>query len=293
MSFPSPASPDIFRLAFEGKYVYLPIDSTETITVRTTISDFGREFTLEGSANAELMEKFEKDIMNLPAGVSPDSLGDFKRKVYSEYMKDSQGSILSYYILTKTIDGKPLYNPGNSTDMKYFGAVATGFKTVRPDDPHTRLLEETTLNALKQRNNESGRYIQIEADEISIVDMEFPDEKGKTVKLSDIAGKGKPVVVIFSIMGHPDSPGINYELAQIYNRHNVEYYNVFLDDDQISWHNGAVNLPWITVYGPAGKSSEALLKYNVDVLPTFFVYDGAGNLLGRTQDTGQMEKMLR
>lgn len=295
ISFPSPVAPDIYRLALDGRYIYLPVDSTETINVTSSADGFGRDFTLSGSSNAELMEKFEKEILGLPKGAEPDSLADFKKKIFTNYMKDSQGSILSFYILTKTINGKPLYNPGNPTDVKYFGAVATGFKTLRPDDPHTRLLEETAINSLKKRNTDQGRFRQIEAEELSLIDIEMPDEKGRMVKLSDIAGKGKPVVVIFSVLTHHDSPALNYELAQIYNRHkgNVEFYNVSVDADQYEWREAAVNLPWITVFSPTGINSETMINYNVVELPAYYVYDSQGNLISRPASLKELESNLK
>ena len=295
LSVAAPNSPDIYRLEYNGKYIYFPVDSTETITVNSSLSEFGHDFTLSGSSNAELMEKFEKELMALPKGVSVDSLADFKKNVYSNYMKDSQGSILSYYILTKIVGDKPLYDPNNPTDTKYFGAVATGFKTVRPDDPHTKLLEQTTLNSLKRRNVEAGKYQQLEAEEISLIDIEFPDEKGKMQKLSEIAGKGKKVVVIFSLLSHPDSPALNMELAEIYNRNkgNVEFYNVSLDDDQYAWRESAGNIPWITVFAPASVSGEVMAKYNVTEIPVFFIYDADGSLSGRVDNVEDLEKKIR
>ena len=291
--FEAPDKPEIFRITSDNRYIYFPVDSTETITINTSFENFGRDFSLQGSANAEMMAKFEKELQKARLS-DPDSLALFKRNVFSNYMKDFRGSIVSYYILTKTIDGHWLYDPSDPSDRKYFSAVATGFKDLRPDDPRTRLLEETVLEALKQRNKEVGNYNTIEAPEISLIDMDLQDDKGQQVKLSSVAGKGKPVVVIFSMLNLPDSPELNMSLAGIYNRlgGNVEFYNVSLDVDPYDWRDVALNLPWITVFSPGGGYSQDALKYNVTQVPTFFVYDGNGELTARYHTVEELDKNL-
>lgn len=292
-SFPTPGSPDIFRLSLNGQYVYIPVDSTETITLNSSYEKFGHDFTLTGSKNAEMMEKFEKQLQNTNTADS-DSLRNFKRNVFSNYMKDFQGSILSFYILTKTIDGQPLYNPNDRTDSKYFAAVATGFKTMRPDDPHTALLETTALNTLRKKNSEDGKVREIEGYEISLIDLDLQNENGKNIKLSDITGKGKPVVVIFSLLNQPESPDLNIALSKVYNRLNgkVEFYNVSLDSDQYEWREAAKNLPWITVYSPGQFSSPDAIKYNVFQLPSFYIYNADGELSSRPLTIEELNKSL-
>lgn len=66
ISRPAPAAPEIFRLELEGKYIYLPIDSAETVNVESSLASFGTEFSLSGTPKAEMLERFEKDVMALP-----------------------------------------------------------------------------------------------------------------------------------------------------------------------------------------------------------------------------------
>lgn len=294
MDYHAPASPEIYRLSLDGQYIYVPIDSIESITVMSSIDKFGTDFSLSGSEKAVHLEKFEKDLLALPKGISSDSLASFKKKVYSTYLRDGQGSIVSYYILTKMMGDRPLFDPTDHTDAKYFAAVATGFKTMRPNDPHTSLLENTTLNALKRKNSAAGKTKEIEAEEVTMFDIELPDEKGVNQKLSNIAGKGKPVVVIFSVLNHPEAPALNRELSQLYNSKggNVEFYQVSLDTDQYAWRDAAVNLPWITVFEPEGIQSKLLLSYNVTDLPTYFIYNANGELSGRADSLQELKKKI-
>lgn len=293
IAFPSPSSPEIFRLALNNQFVYFPVDFSETITLNTSFDKFGVDFSLAGSHDAIQMEKFEKELQKVNIN-NPDSMKLFKRGVYSTYMKDFPGSIINFYILTKTINGKPLYDTMDPDDWKYFGAAANGFKTAKPDDPHAALLEKVALETIKRKNAEKGMYKTVEANEISLIDIDLQDETGKNVKLSDVAGKGKKVAVIFSLLNIPESPELNIRLADIYRRHagNVEFYNVSLDTDQYAWREAAKNLPWITVYSPEGVNSEYTRKYNIFQLPSFFIYDANGELVSRPMSLDELNKEL-
>lgn len=291
-SNPAPAAPEIYRLNFDGNYIYIPVDSIETIEVVTSLNGFGRDFTLSGTPDAERMAKFDKELMTLPHPLSQEDADSFKRKVYSEYMQNDLSSVVSYYILTKTIDGKPLYDVDR--DYRYFSAVATGYSENRPTDPHAQLLTQTSLDAQRRRNVSLGKTKEIEADELTMVDINLTDEKGVERRLSDVVSKGKPTVVVFSLLTASESPEFNRRLMQSYRARggNVEFYNVSPDPDQYAWRDAAVNLPWITVYDPEGEYSTTALRYNVAQLPAFFIYNSAGELVDRAADFGTLDRML-
>ena len=294
IAFPAPPAPEIYRLKLGKDFIYVPIDSTETINIIANKQSLSKDYTISGSENAERLARFEKDILDLSLPMPSDSLYQLKRDIYTKYMMNFPGSIVTYYILTKTIDGKSLYSPSDTGDAKYFGAVATGFKSTRPDDPRTQLLERTSLNSLKMRNNELGKMVSYEAEEVKLIDIELPDEKGNIIKLSDIAGKGKPTVLIFSYLTLPDSPEFNYQLAQVYEKFkgNVEFYNVCFDPDQFSWRESAANIPWITVYSPTGLNTDIVGKYNLQEIPSIYIYNKEGELSARASSIADIEKKL-
>jgi len=289
----APASPEIYRLSLGDRFVYLPVDSVESLTLTTSDADFGTKFTLTGTPQAERMAEFEKALMSLTATDSA-SMAGFKRDVYTRFIKDGRGSIVGYYVLTKIFDGKPLYDPSDPQDAKYYAAVATQFDNYRPDDPHGRMVHEVSVNAMRNRNSAAGKKTVIKANELRVLDIALPDEKGKTVRLSDVVGKGKPVVVVFSMMNEPESPAFNRELARIYNSKGgaVEFYHVSFDAGQYEWRDAAANLPWITVIDPSGTSSNAIVDYNVGSLPAVFIYNAEGDLVDRPESLSDLAKKL-
>lgn len=293
MESAAPASPDIYRLSLGDRFIYFPVDSVENITVTSPAARFGVEFDIDGSDQARAMASFEKELMALDFNDAA-KRDAFKRNVYTKYLKDSQGSIIGYYVLTKIVNGKPLYDPESKEDAKYYAAVATAFEQYHPDDPHAGMLRQVSLEALKRRNAQMGRRLVMEANEITLLDIDLQDETGRNVKLSDVAGKGKPTVVVFSMMTAEDSPALNMALSEIYNAHsgNVAFYHVSLDADQYTWREAARNLPWTTVIDPAGQTSDALRDYNVSAVPVFYIYNAAGSLADRADNVADLRKKL-
>lgn len=276
-------APEILRISLEGHHIYIPVDSTETIKLKASKENFGIDYELEGSQNAALMAAFDRELVLLPKEISQDSLNRHKRLIFTRYIQPDPSSILSYYVLTKEIDGKALFNPYEGDDYKYFAAVATGFKNLRPDDPRTKLLEQTGLQALRERNSRLGKNRQIEAEEVTLLEISLPDENGETKNLSEVAAKGKPTLLVFSLMNTEDAPALNFALKQLLQEkgNSFNIYQVSFDEDRYAWRDAAKNLPWTTVYDSNGEYSSSALAYNIGILPSFFIYDRNGELSAR------------
>ncbi len=293
ISSEAPASPEIYRLSLDDKFVYFPVDSVENLKVNSSAKAFGSDFTVEGTDQAVAMASFEKELQKLNINDTT-AVKKFKRDVFSKYLQESRGSIVSYYVLTKVVGDKQLYDPADDDDVKYYAAVATSFDQFRPGDPHAGMLKSVSLQAMRRKNAAAGRRRVIEANEVTIIDVDLQNEAGKNVKLSDVVKQGKPTVLIFALMNDQQSPALNRALSEIYNSKggNVNFYHVSVDGDHYAWREAARNLPWTTVIDPAGQTSDALRKYNVGALPTFFIYNSAGVLSERAESLSDLRKKL-
>lgn len=291
-SVPRQSGPEIFRLALGDRFIYLPVDSTETITVSSSLAGFGHEFSLDGSEQARNMEAFEKDLLAFAPNFDiPDSLDNFKKHVYNNYLHDAKGSIVSYYILTKTVGNRLLFDPATE-DFRYITAVANSFDHFRPDDAHTPILKQLAMAGRSNHNELNGIKTIIEATEVSVLEIELDDENGKTQKLTDRVGKGKPVIVAFTLMRDGVTPDINRQLAEIYNSGRADIYNVSPDPDQYGWRESVKNLPWTTVLDPSAGQHNVFLQYNVGQLPMFYLYDSAGDLVARSATVKGIKEKL-
>lgn len=291
-SQPQQSGPEIFRLTLNDKYIYLPVDSTETLTVTSSKEKFGHDFEVAGSEQAARMAQFEKDLIAfVPYINNADSLKDFKRRIYNRYMHDGKGNVMTYYILTKTIGNLPLFDP-TTEDYRYIVAVANNFNNFRPDDAHTPFLLNLAKAAQRHHNDHNGIRTVINAQEIKVLEIALNDENGQEKRLTDMVGKGKPVVVAFTLMRDGATPEINRQLAELYNAGRVDIYNVSPDRDQYGWRESASNLPWTTVLDPSAGQDKVFLQYNVGQLPTFFIYNANGELVARCANVKEIREKL-
>lgn len=287
----APGAPEVYRLCLDNSFIYFPVEGTETITIDANAASFATDYSIKGSEQAEQMASFEKEAAGLK-GMSADSLAAFKRRVYETYIRPGHGNLLSYFVLTKVVDGKALYDPADAQDSKYFAAVATAFREFAPDDPRAQLLEAIAIKGMKARNWQQGRALVVEGSELQMIDIELQDEAGQMRKLSDITGKGKPVVLAFTVMTMPESPEVNRRLASLREAYGADIYQVALDADHYAWRDAAKNLPWVTVIDSRGLQAQSVTDYNVVQLPEFFVINSNGALSARAQNFDELKKAL-
>lgn len=295
LSYDAPEYPDVYRLRVADRFVYFPIDSLEHIHLQASLAGFDKDFVLSGSAKAERLMKFEKSLSALDMNDSV-AVAQLKRDVYNEIIKDGKADVLSYYVLNKSIDGRYLFDPSDKFDSKIYAAVATAYKQFRPEDPRAALLEAMAMESRRLVNTLSGRQRVVEANEISMIDIDLKDCAGKSRTLSGVLKEGKPTVVVFSVLTDEKSPEVNRELADLYNKNagRINIYQVCLDYDQLAWKRAAENLPWVVVYDPAGAESEYVVKYNVLAIPAAYIYNAKGELVDQASSFSDLaNKMSR
>lgn len=286
--YDAPSSPELYRVRYGDRYVYLPLDSTETLTLTTTAAAFDRGFNLAGSPQAERLTRFEREARRIEALADNDSTEAFKRRVYTQFLENGKGDMLSYYILSRSFGDGHLIE---YTDPIYT-AVANLFQTFRPEDPHTKALVERAKEGLAARRKAMGKRNVVEAPEVAIIDLDLPDLKGVNHRLSDNVGKGKPTVLVFTSIAAPENAALTRTLRSIYEEGAADIYEVCYDTDHLVLANGTKGLPWTVVRDTDGLRSENLLKYNVGALPTMFIYDSRGELSQRAATPDELRKLL-
>jgi hypothetical protein len=71
------------------------------------------------------------------------------------------------------------------------------------------------------------------------------------------------------------------ELYATYHELGLEIYQISFDADKLLWLEQTRNIPWVCVRDEASVQSKYLITYNISELPTFFLMDKEGNILGR------------
>ncbi|MDE7135791.1 MAG: AhpC/TSA family protein [Muribaculaceae bacterium] len=283
--------PDIYRLSIDGRSIYFPIDSTETVTIAATLPDFDTAYTLSGSTSAEMMNEVNARINKAIADGS-DIAGDslLKRDVAGILQRD-WGSIVAYYAINKSVGTTPLFDPSLKFDRRIINAVANNYAN-NPDDPRAAMLKKTTLN---NRMIYEGTKKRMEVNEMLFPEIELKDKTGTPRSLTKEWEKGKVMVLNFTLYGAQESPAFNIALAEVYDRYKdqgLEIYQVVCDDDEYLWLNSAKNIPWISVYNAPAKAADALLRYNVGAVPTTFIISRDGRTLERVEKMSDLPQAV-
>lgn len=287
------AYPEIYRLTADaGKHsVFFAVEGTERVKIEAKDSLFAT-YSLTGNDLSISMQEIDAQANVLSqSGSSADKVAEFKKGLVQKIIADPS-SLLSYYIINKTIGEEPLFSPQSKEDIRVVGAVANAYHEKKPDDPRTKLLVAMFMQA--RRSSGKLPVDTLQASQTSLLDIALPNENGQTKSLSALARSHRTVLLNFTSYEDKQSPAFNKTLYNLYSRYKdqgLDIYQVSLDGDISTWKISATNIPWTTVYEEAGISSQNLLKYNVSEIPTTFIIRSA-EIVARISNPNDTEKTV-
>lgn len=288
----APGYPNIYRLRMGDQGVCFPIDSLDHITINTSVKAFATDYTLSGSDHAVQVMNIDKKAMALAGGKgTPEQIEAWKKELAKMIVSDPAG-IVAYYTVNKYIDGHPLFDPTNDSDLRIVGAVANAFHSFRPNDPRTEYLVQVLLAGQQRRRSQmtTGRDTLVMT-EASLIDIQLQDYDGVNHVLSSVAAKNRVVLLNFTTYEAEFSPVLNKLLNDLYSQYHgsgLEIYQIGLESDAVAWRMAAQNLPWITVYDYQGPNSPNVGAYMVQSLPTTFIIRG-GEIVERVEDATKLK----
>ncbi len=312
----APLYPEFYQLRLGESVVHVAIDSTETLTFSAKASDFANGYELTGSDECEKMRIVARESAKLKSRINELSqvraskgnqedelldevvkeIADYKAKML-DLALENPASASSYYIVYQEINGGRIFSPYDASDRKLIAAVATGFDMNYPQSPRTKQLKEMTLQAMAaDRIAARQASTELEAEATTLLDIELYDHMGRKQQLSELAKKGKVILLDFTVYQTEVSPAYNMLLAELYRKYadrGLEIYQVSMDADEQAWRVSADNLPWVCVRDPRGIYSNYAAMYNVQQLPTCFVIDRSGGIAKRLEKATEIEKAIQ
>ncbi len=289
--------PDIYRLRIGEKSVYFPIDSIESLKLSGDAPSIDKDYTLTGSAQAENLVRVDSLILAAAAkdgAAAVATNAELKRTFGNMIIADPAG-IVTYYIINKSMGGKPLFNPADKGDLRIIGAVANAFNERRPTDPRNAYLRTLFLsNRPRTISAKSDSELPV-AQEVRAFDIKLFDNTGKQHSLLDVTSKGGVVILNFTAYTADASPAFNVALNKVYEKYHskgLEIFQVAFDDDEYAWKQTAKNLPWITVFNGPTDGDKALRDYNVGALPAIFIFDRNGDVVERVTDVSKLDSAV-
>ena len=304
----SPAYPEIYRLRLENKQFLFPVDSCEVITIVADASTFDSPKSIEGSDKAPQLQQLRNSVAQLQklyqqTGENADSIqlvlnkiNEHKQKAKQIILQDPR-SIVAYYALYQKVDGLFLFTPYDNEDRKYFSAVATAFHAYMPAYERSQNIYNTVLevvNAERMQRNQATIQQMIDDASVGFLDIELKDINGNAHKLSSL--QGSVFLLDFSLATAEDNIAYTFELRELYNKYHGEgfqIYQVSPDANQLLWEESVQALPWISVRGTEAENAEVLRKYNITHLPTTFLFDKTGEIIGKNIPFDQMDTKIK
>jgi peroxiredoxin len=313
---PAPKNPEFYQLRIRDKVVAFAVDSVESLRVTADASNLYGSFTVEDSYSNDQLRKVDdmrmkteqeinsleklhtaKEIDDITFLNSLDSVLTLYKKEISNLIIGNPSSAAAYYAVFQKINDYLIFDPYDKKDYPMFGAVATSWNRYYPETERTTHLYNFTVNALQTRRQlekqeELFQNITVET-ESGLPDISLPGVNGERNSLSSL--KGKVVLLDFVVYSADFSPKHNIDLNSLYQRYNsrgFEIYQVSFDSNEHFWKTSADNLPWVTVRDPRSVSTPLLSLYNVREIPTSFIIDREGDLIGRVEDYSQLSEQL-
>lgn len=287
------AYPEIMRLsgAGLGAPVFFPVDGSDALRIDAS----GR---VTGTAMAAAMSRVDSIVAAAGARLGSTAASDPElRRLLGQTAIDDSTSIIAYYVLNKSIGGRPVFDPAETFGSRVYGAVAQNFATHRPDDPRGAMIRAVYLEGRKAMGKTpvAEPDSTIEVGTSGLIDIVRYDDRGTRHSLAELAGKGGVVLLSFTSYQSDFSPAYSVLLKEVYDKYHdrgLEIYQIAFDDDEVQWKESARNLPWITVYNAPTDGLAPLASYNVGSLPLTFVIDRQGDVRSRVSDPRQLDKEL-
>ena len=286
----TPQYPDFYRVRIGGQSVVFAMDSATTeISITGSAKDLNN-VSISGSETSLDIQRLRNSNFELQrVAIEGDTakvaqMLTAHKRMAQEIVLANPRSAAAYYAINQTIKGAYYMTPYNKEDLPFWNAAATAWDLHYSDYERTKELKQNVLLAIsQQRNSElSAQQLVENITEEGFIEIALPNRIGETTRLSDYVGK--VVLIDFSAYAMEQAAAHTLFLRELYATYNelgLEIYQVSFDADKLLWLEQTRNIPWVCVRDEASVQSTLLATYNISELPTFFLMDKEGNIIGR------------
>lgn len=309
----SPEYPDFYSLKLNNKHILFAVDSTEHITINSSLQDFAQTYDIEGSEANKDIQFLRASANQLSSKVKQlsDEVNQKEKEVLFKeltnlieaHKSEARAIILknplstaAYFAIYQKVNDTYLFSPYEDEDRSYCAAVATSYNTFMPDYIRSKNLTALVLDAIKsnrRQRSQAGWRELVETSGIGYIDIELADVSGKLRKLSDLSGK--LILLDFSAYAAEGNIEYTFELRSLYEKYaskGFQIYQVSLDASAYFWEDIAKNLPWITVRDENGQHTRYASSYNLQQLPTHYLIDRQGDIVAKNLDFPSLRKEI-
>lgn len=308
-----PAYPDFYRLRLDNKIITFAVDSCEDIKIEAKFSDFATDYKLTGSQTSLQIQELRKSVWKiqlkineLNSKLSPAEQAikiaeiekniDIHKVMARKLILQNPRSIAAYFALYQKVNDTYLFSPYIKIDKPYCAAVATAYNSYMPDYERSKNIYSLVMDAIKTERNQKVKEAWdkiLSYQSKGYIDIALPDRNNVERKLSTL--EGKVVLIDFSAYEIKESVDYTFSLRELYNKyHNrgFEIYQISLDQNKLKWKQSIANIPWISVRDEAGPDTKFVSSYNINSIPTTFLMNRKGNIIGRSLSSEVLRKEI-
>ena len=308
-----PEYPDFYRLRLADNYITFAVDSCETINFQVKADNFATDYSVKGSIESEQIQKLRISLVKIQTKVNEISNGmsaeeqarriaevekdiDVHKTMAQKLILQNPRSLTAYFAIYQQVNNIYLFTPYIKTDKIYCAAVATSFNAYMPDYDRTKNLYSYVIQAIKAERStiEKQTWNQIFTKaSAGYIDIALPDKDNIVKKLSSL--EGKLVLIDFASYEVKESIDYIFSLRDIYAKYHsrgLEIYQISLDQNKALWLQAVQSIPWICVRDENGAETKYVSSYNVSSLPTLFILNKKGELIGRYSKLPEVQKVI-
>ncbi len=302
-------TPSLYNIVFDNERIPLLLTGGDNIEVNAA-GKIARTYTVEGSLESELLREFNQNFiegaikLNGMISKYSDELSDEERKALTqEYSKlyldikkqqlrfiiENKNRIAAVYALHQRLMNENYLFNGDS-DVIYYRTVADAVAETYPESHYLPILRSQIARMDAQISLMSN------IKEMNIPEINLPDMFGNNRALSSL--NGKVVLLQFWSAAAGNSNVVNADLKELYAKYKdngFEIFQVSLDRSKAVWINSVQEqkLPWISVCDLRGEASPVIGEYNIQGLPTSYLIDRNGQIVGKDLTTEKLDAEVK
>lgn len=286
----TPQYPDFYRIRLGNQFVIFAMDSTTTkISITGSANDLNN-VNIGGSETSLNIQRLRNSNFKLQRiAIEGDTAKVTQmlvahKRLAQEIILTNPRSAAAYYAINQTIKGVYYMTPYSKEDLPFWNAVATAWDLHYTEYERAKELKQTVLLAIGQQKMTqiSAENIIENIEEEGFIDIVLPNRIGETTKLSSLIGN--VILIDFSAYAMEQASAHTLFLRELYDTYHelgLEIYQISFDANKLLWLEQTRNLPWICVHDKASLQSTLLATYNINEIPTFFLMNKEGDIIGR------------
>ncbi len=302
-------TPSLYNIIFDNERIPLLLTGGDDIEVNAA-GKIARNYTVEGSLESELLREFNQNFiegaikLNGMISKYSDELSEEERKVLTkEYSKlyldikqqqlhfivENKNRIAAVYALHQRLMNENYLFNGDS-DVIYYRTVADAVAETYPESHYLPILRSQIARMDAQIS------LLSKVKEMNMPEIELPDMFGNNRTLSSL--NGKVILLQFWSAAAGNSNAMNADLKELYAKYKdngFEIFQVSFDRSKAVWINAVQEqkLPWISVCDLRGETSPTVGEYNVQNVPTSYLIDRDGQIVGKDLTSEKLEAEVK